>query len=111
MIGTSVPALTATIIFENFTGSIGTVIFVAYLSALCGVRMHTATQFALLTALAAVGRTTLASGGGFVAEETGWAVFFAVTSLAAIPGLLLLAWLQANGHFRLLDKPRSVAAD
>ena len=111
LIGTSVPALTATIVFENFTGSIGTVIFVAYLSALCGVRLHTATQFALLTALAAVGRTTLASGGGFVAEETGWAIFFAITSLAAIPGLLLLAWLQARGHFRLLDKPKGVAAD
>ncbi|MDT3685690.1 MAG: MFS transporter [Pseudorhodoplanes sp.] len=111
LIGTSVPALTATIVFENFTGSIGTVIFVAYLSALCGVRLHTATQFALLTALAAVGRTTLASGGGFVAEETGWAIFFAITSLAAIPGLLLLAWLQARGHFRLLDKPKSVAVD
>ena len=72
LIGTSVPALTVTIIVENFTGAIGTVIFVAYLSALCGSRLHTATQFALLTALAAVGRTTLASGAGFIAEETGW---------------------------------------
>jgi MFS transporter, PAT family, beta-lactamase induction signal transducer AmpG len=104
LIGTSVPALTATIVFENFTGAIGTVIFVAYLSALCGVRAHTATQFALLTALAAVGRTTLASGGGFIAEATGWALFFVITSLAAIPGLILLAWLQARGHFRELDK-------
>jgi PAT family beta-lactamase induction signal transducer AmpG len=107
LIGTSVPALTATIVFENFTGSIGTVIFVAYLSALCGVRLHTATQFALLTALAAVGRTTLASGGGFVAEATGWAIFFAVTALAAIPGLLLLAYLQARGHFRELEKQKA----
>jgi PAT family beta-lactamase induction signal transducer AmpG len=111
LIGTSVPALTATIVLENFTGSIGTVIFVAYLSALCGVRLHTATQYALLTALAAVGRTTLASGGGFVAEATGWALFFAVTSLAAIPGLVLLAWLQARGHFKTLDKPKIVAAE
>jgi PAT family beta-lactamase induction signal transducer AmpG len=107
LIGTSVPALTATIVFENFTGSIGTVIFVAYLSALCGVRLHTATQFALLTALAAVGRTTLASGGGFVAAETGWALFFVITSVAAIPGLLLLAWLQARGHFRQLAKQKA----
>ena len=50
-------ALTAAIIAENFTGAIGTVIFVAYLSALCQSPLHTATQFALLTALAAVGRT------------------------------------------------------
>jgi len=99
LIGVSVPALTVTIIVENFTGAIGTVIFVAYLSALCGDRAHTATQYALLTALAAVGRTTLASGGGFIAEATGWAWFFAITALAAIPSLLLLAWLQRIGHF------------
>jgi PAT family beta-lactamase induction signal transducer AmpG len=102
-VGTSVPALTVTIIVENFTGAIGTVIFVAYLSALCGSRAHTATQFALLTALAAVGRTTLASGSGFIAEETGWAWFFAITAVAAVPSLLLLAWLQARGHFKALD--------
>jgi PAT family beta-lactamase induction signal transducer AmpG len=100
LIGVSVPALTVTIIVENFTGAIGTVVFVAYLSALCGARAHTATQFALLTALATVGRTTLASGGGFIAEATGWATFFAITAVAAIPSLLLLAWLQQRGHFK-----------
>lgn len=104
VIGPNVPALTATIIVENFCGAIGTVIFVAYLSALCGVRAHTATQFALLTALAAVGRTTLSSGGGFVAESTGWFWFFVISSLVAIPSLILLAWLQMRGHFRELDK-------
>ncbi len=104
LIGTSVPALTAAVIFENFTGAIGTVIFVAYLSALCGVRAHTATQFALLTALAAVGRTTLSSGGGFVAESTGWFWFFVISSLVAIPSFILLAWLQMRGHFRELDR-------
>jgi len=102
VVGVSVPALAFTIIVENFTGAIGTVIFVAYLSALCGDRAHTATQYALLTALAAVGRTTLASGGGFIAEATGWVWFFAITALAAIPSLLLLAWLQRIGHFRQL---------
>ena len=104
LIGPSVPALTVAVIFENFTGAIGTVIFVAYLSALCGVRAHTATQFALLTALAAVGRTSLSSGGGFVAESTGWFWFFVISSLVAIPSFILLAWLQVRGHFRELDK-------
>jgi PAT family beta-lactamase induction signal transducer AmpG len=102
LVGTSVSALTVTIIVENFTGAVGTVIFVAYLSALCGSRAHTATQFALLTALAAVGRTTLASGAGFIAEATGWVWFFAITAIAAAPSLALLAWLQARGHFRAL---------
>ena len=106
LIGPQVPALVAAVIIENFTGAIGTVIFVAYLSALCGVRAHTATQFALLTALAAVGRTTLSSGGGFVAEATGWAMFFVISTLVAIPSFILLAWLQARGHFvELAKKP------
>lgn len=107
IVGLSLPALTATIIVENFTGAIGTVIFVAYLSALCGNRAHTATQFALLTALAAVGRTTLASGGGYVAEASGWALFFAITALSAIPSLILLWWLQWRGHFAQFEPKKT----
>src|SRR5215208_4881056 len=76
LVGVNLWALTVTIIVENFTGAIGTVIFVAYLSALCNNPLHTATQYALLTALAAVGRTYLSAGAGFVAERTGWPMFF-----------------------------------
>jgi PAT family beta-lactamase induction signal transducer AmpG len=91
--------LTFAIVVENFTSAIGTVIFVAYLSALCNNPLHTATQYALLTALAAVGRTYLSSGAGYVAAATGWVAFFAICALAAIPSLMLLAWLQRRGHF------------
>ena len=85
---------------ENFTGAIGTVIFVAYLSALCQSPLHTATQFALLTALAAVGRTYLSSGAGFVAEATGWALVLRRSARStAMPSLALLWWLQVRGHF------------
>jgi PAT family beta-lactamase induction signal transducer AmpG len=98
-LGVNHAALSATITIENFTGGIGTVVFIAYLSALCTSPAHTATQFALLTALAAVGRTTLSSLSGFVAASTGWVVFFALTALAAIPGLLLLLYLQQRGAF------------
>ena len=98
--GHDLTALTLTISLENFTSAIGTVIFVAYLSALCRNPLHTATQYALLTALAAVGRTYLSSGAGFVAEATGWVWFFALCAGAGIPSLLLLWWLQARGHFK-----------
>jgi PAT family beta-lactamase induction signal transducer AmpG len=101
-VGTNSWALAAAIIAENFTGAIGTVIFVAYISALCKNPLHTATQFALLTALAAVGRTYLSSGAGFIAQATGWPVFFMLSALVAVPSLLLLAWLQARGHFKNL---------
>ncbi len=96
-IGPNPLALSVTITIENFSGAIGTVIFVAYLSSLCTNKAHTATQFALLTALAAVGRTILSAGSGFAAEAVGWAPFFALTALAAVPGLALLWWL-GRGH-------------
>jgi len=102
-VGVNLTALTATIVVENFTGAIGTVIFVAYLSALCRSPLHTATQYALLTALAAVGRTYLSAPAGFVAEATGWVLFFVISALVAVPGLVLLAWLQARGHFDGLE--------
>jgi MFS transporter, PAT family, beta-lactamase induction signal transducer AmpG len=92
-------ALAFAITAENFTSAIGTVIFVAYLSALCRNPLHTATQYALLTALAAVGRTYLSSGAGFVAKAAGWPLFFAICVLVAIPSLILLSWLQRRGHF------------
>jgi MFS transporter, PAT family, beta-lactamase induction signal transducer AmpG len=92
-------ALAFAITAENFTSAIGTVIFVAYLSALCRNPLHTATQYALLTALAAVGRTYLSSGAGYVAKASGWPLFFAICVLVAIPSLILLSWLQRRGHF------------
>jgi PAT family beta-lactamase induction signal transducer AmpG len=105
LVGLNYWALTAAIIAENFTGAIGTVIFVAYLSALCKSPLHTATQFALLTALSAVGRTYLSAGAGYIAEATGWPLFFVVSSLVAVPSLLLMVWLQQHGHFDHIAKP------
>lgn len=102
-VGTNTWALTAAVIAENFTGAIGTVIFVAYLSALCKNPLHTATQFALLTALSAFGRTYLSAGAGFVAEAVGWQMFYILSVVVAIPSFILLAWLQGRGHFRSLE--------
>jgi PAT family beta-lactamase induction signal transducer AmpG len=111
MVGQNAAWLTFAITVENFTSAIGTVIFVAYLSALCRNPLHTATQYALLTALAAVGRTYLSSGAGFVAAATGWTWFFAICALAGAPSLLLLAWLQRRGHFAQFRPAKPVAAD
>jgi PAT family beta-lactamase induction signal transducer AmpG len=111
LVGVDLWALTITIIVENFAGAIGTVIFVAYLSALCQSPLHTATQYALLTALAAVGRTYLSAGAGYVAEASGWPMFFVISALTAIPSLFLLAWLQQRGHFATLGRPTRISAD
>ncbi len=106
LIGVNQWALAVAITAENFTSAIGTVIFVAYLSALCRNPLHTATQYALLTALAAVGRTYLSSGAGYVAKATGWPLFFAVCVIVALPSLLLLIWLQKRKHFDTLGPVR-----
>jgi PAT family beta-lactamase induction signal transducer AmpG len=99
LVGANHWALAFAISAENFTSAVGTVIFVAYLSALCKNPLHTATQYALLTALAAVGRTFLSSGAGYVQQATGWPLFFAICVVVAVPGLILLSWLQRRGHF------------
>ncbi len=113
VVGHNAAWLTVAIVAENFTSAIGTVIFVAYLSALCRNPLHTATQYALLTALAAVGRTYLSSGAGFIAAATGWAWFFVICACAGLPALVLLAWLHRRGHFDGLmphrNKPREKA--
>jgi MFS transporter, PAT family, beta-lactamase induction signal transducer AmpG len=100
-------ALSAAILVENFTAAIGTVVFVAYLSALCRNPLHTATQYALLTALASFARTVIASGSGEVVKAIGWPFFFIVTVIAALPALALMAWLQRRGHFAPLDAERN----
>lgn len=93
MIGYSLPMLSLTIAVENLTGGAATAAFVAYLSSLCAPT-HAATQYALLSSFAAAARTLLASGGGWLAEQLGWIAFFLVTTVAAVPGLLLLLWLM-----------------
>ncbi len=99
--------LTVAITVENFTSAIGTVMFVAYLSALCRNPLHTATQYALLTALAAIGRTYLSAGAGYLASATGWAWFFVICAMAGLPSLLLLWWLQVRGHFKRLEPKKA----
>lgn len=90
-------ALGVAIVTESLTGAIGTVVFVAWISSLCSQRAYTATQFALLSALSAVGRTVLSSSTGYVAEATDWVTFFFITTLLSLPGLFLLWRLGRSG--------------
>jgi MFS transporter, PAT family, beta-lactamase induction signal transducer AmpG len=103
VVGANPAWLTFAITAEQFTAALGTVTFVAYLSALCGNPLHTATQYALLTALAAFGRTVFAAGSGYIADATGWFGYFMVCAASAIPSFVLLAWLQRRGHFAELE--------
>jgi MFS transporter, PAT family, beta-lactamase induction signal transducer AmpG len=87
-------ALMAVVVgMENLCGGMGTAAFVAFLMALCNQR-YSATQFALVSALAAVGRTYLAGPfAGVMVESFGWPTFFIITVVIALPGLALL-WVM-----------------
>ncbi len=94
-VGHDVSALVTTIGIDNLSGGLGTAALVAYLSGLCD-KSYTATQYAWLTALAALSGSTLAMGTGSLAAHVGWESFFAITAFAAVPGLLLLWWMTSR---------------
>ena len=94
-------SMASAVFIENLCGGMGTAAFVALLMTLCN-KSFSATQFALLSALSAVGRVYVGPAAGWLVELWGWPVFYAFTVVAAAPGLLLL-WacrgtLQAMQH-------------
>ncbi|MCE2927602.1 MAG: AmpG family muropeptide MFS transporter [Rickettsiales bacterium] len=95
--GADEAVLALSITLENVTGGMGTAAFVAYISRLTNVAF-TATQYALLSSLAAFGRTWLSTPAGWVAEQLGWPLFFAFAAALAIPGLVVLWWMSYSSR-------------
>jgi PAT family beta-lactamase induction signal transducer AmpG len=93
-----------TINIENFCAGLGTAAFVAFLMSLCNQRFS-ATQYALLSSLMAVSRDILVAPAGRLVEITGWPMFFIISILAAIPGLMLLP-IFAPWNPKVLAVPR-----
>ena len=83
--------------FENFASGIGGVTVVAYLSALCNLRF-TATQYALLSALASVaGRFLTGTTAGALIETMGYVSFYLLTTAIAFPGVILFWFMMRSG--------------
>ncbi len=95
--GKSYVALTASILIENVTGGMGTVAFVALIMSLCDHR-YTATQFALLSSLEALGRVFSGRPSAELVEMVGWAQFFFWSFLIALPGIWLVWVLRTQLH-------------
>ncbi|HEY4715724.1 MAG TPA: MFS transporter [bacterium] len=91
--GKSYGMLIFTVAFENLCGGMGTSAFVALLMTICN-RSYSATQYALLSSIAAIGRIIIAPTSGFLVESFGWAIFFFITTIAALPGLFVLRMLK-----------------
>ena len=96
-VGHSNIGLAATIGFENFASGIGGVTVVAYMSALCNLRF-TATQYALLSALASIaGRALTGATAGSLIETMGYVNFYLLTTALAFPGVILFWYMIRSG--------------
>ena len=89
--------MAAAIGFENFASGIGGVTVVAYLSALCNLR-YTATQYALLSALASIaGRFLTGTTAGSLINAMGYVNFYLLTTVVALPGVILFWYMIRSG--------------
>jgi PAT family beta-lactamase induction signal transducer AmpG len=95
--GRNLALMTATISIEHFCAGLGTAALVGLLMTLCNPRFS-ATQYALLSSLIAIGRDVLGAPCGAIAARTGWPVFFLLSVAAAIPALALLPFFSTEAY-------------
>ena len=95
--GKSNLGLAAVMTFENVASGIGGVVVVAYFSALCNLRF-TASQYALISAAASVvGRVLTGTTAGAMVESIGWVNFYILTTIVALPGIILFWIMMRTG--------------
>lgn len=102
VVGKSSSMLMAAVVIENVTGGMGTSAFVALVMSLCDPR-YTATQFALLSSLEALGRVFAGRPSADVVEAVGWTQFFVLTVVVALPGL----WAVWRLRHQIEQEPKS----
>ena len=89
--------LAAAIGFENVASGIGGVTVIAYFAALCDLRF-TAAQYALISAASSVvGRVLTALSAGALVEGMGYVGFYLLTTVVALPGVVLFWWMARTG--------------
>ncbi|GGC15174.1 integral membrane signal transducer protein [Novosphingobium endophyticum] len=108
MAGHSNIGMASAIGFENFASGYGGVVVVAYFSALCDLRF-TASQYALISAGASViGRFLTGTTAGALIEAMGYVNFYLLTTVAALPGIVLFWWMMRTG---LVDDAMGTAGE
>jgi PAT family beta-lactamase induction signal transducer AmpG len=90
-------AMAAVVGLENLAGGMGTAAFLALLMSICD-RRYTATQFALLSAVASLGRVFAGPPAGYMVEAVGWPWFFLLTFVLALPAIVMLRQRRALLH-------------
>jgi len=88
----------------------GTAAFVALLMALCN-RSFSATQYALLSALASIGRVYVGPTAGYLVAAYGWPTFYLMSVALAFPGVALLWWMRGTiGRYEAEQNERALEA-
>lgn len=107
--GPNVNLLLVTLLVDNFSAAFATVAFISFISYFTS-RTFTGTQYALMSSVSNFGRTSLAASSGGIVDylDGDWALFFVLTALMVIPGLLLLVWIgrQIRQYQEKYDEPQ-----
>lgn len=100
--GNALVPFAAVIVFEDISTGMATAAFVAFMAALSN-KKYTATQYAILSSVATLGRTFFSGFTGDLVKHLGWANFFYACALIAIPGLLMLIGMKKYHTDEALD--------
>lgn len=93
LVGKNYPLLIGTIFIETFASGLASIAFISFITSLCDHR-YTATQFALFTACAVMGRVFAGPIAGLMVEHLGWVHYYFWAFMIGIPGLLMVPWLK-----------------
>jgi PAT family beta-lactamase induction signal transducer AmpG len=98
-VGPNKALFAATIFVDGFTAAWSSVALVAFISLLCN-KAFSATQYALMASLGVFGRTTMASGSGYIVDwmDGNWSAFFVLTAIMVIPSLIFLWSIRHHIH-------------
>jgi PAT family beta-lactamase induction signal transducer AmpG len=88
--------LVAKVVLEGFAEAMADAAFITFLSALCAPG-YTATQYALLSSLAALPLRTVGGLSGLLAQRMGWEAFYGLTIFAAVPAMLIMLVILRRG--------------
>ncbi|PCJ25109.1 MAG: MFS transporter [Rickettsiales bacterium] len=101
--GHDTSALMVTIVIENIASGMGDAALVGYLSHLCN-KQYSATQYALLSSASGLFSHSIVTFGGTMVKAMGWNMYFLMTVFLAIPGIVLLLYLNKKDGFADYDK-------
>lgn len=93
--GKNMIVMSAALFGEYFCGGLATVALVVFLMQLCD-RRYTATQYALFSAVAALGRIFIGPLAAVIVKHVGWIDFYVITALTGVPALMIVWWLRQN---------------